>query len=87
MSIAAYAREHSLPWSTAKKRLSGALPRAQWISLGRPIRRPTAIPDEKLARIRELLAAGEKHEWSALEVGVSRSSVTHIARGSRRKGS
>jgi transposase len=45
------------------------------------------VPASTIERILSLLANGEKHEWVALETGVSRSYVTRLANGNRRANS
>jgi plasmid maintenance system antidote protein VapI len=46
--------------------------------------RDVAIPPETIAKARELLASGEKHDSVAFDLGMSRSYVTQLANGKRR---
>jgi len=86
MTVAEYARVHGISWSTAKRRLcDGARTMSEYRRSRKRMPRHATKP-ETLARIRELLGRGEKHEWIAYECGVGRSTVTHIASG-RRHGS
>lgn len=87
MTVAEYARLHGLPWSTAKGRMRGARPRAEWHAAGSPKQRGKRkdLAPEQVARIRAHLAAGEKHEWIALEIGCARCTVTLIANNKRHK--
>lgn len=83
MTVAEYARLHGLTWRGAKKRLDGATPRAEcgpdhWLRGNRKV-----TPEATVARIRALLAEGNKHDWIAYDCGVCRSTVTLIANGKR----
>jgi hypothetical protein len=57
----------------------------RWLTdrVGQP--RRNALPASKVQRIRLLVASGEKHDWVAYELGCSRSTVTLIASGKRRR--
>jgi DNA invertase Pin-like site-specific DNA recombinase len=68
-SLAECARAFGVSWSQAKRVAAGE----NWRAERR--RNPNEIDAVRVARIRELLAAGEKATWIAFEVGVSHATV------------